>query len=267
MTSAAASVTSIKASIKTMQTYFDNVDTWYSTYNSRHSADRCDPLEGNHMHGDIETAKLAVENVILKLKDHLEDTEWIAQLREHKGKWSQAERECAQADTEVTNKKLTAQESWQGDAGNGYRQNVTAQQGAIASAERAASIMTYGCENGAYAGEAYFSAVDAALKTCVGGLPTEADFPPWSGVRGDSNPGSQTAQGHGDIVKEKCKTHAKSSGKSAATTCKTSVEEAVTTLVESFTDAFKTYPMYAYPYGGSRPNLSVGDVTGKWPTK
>lgn len=270
MTSAADSVISIKASIKTIRTYIDNVDTWYSAYTSAHSEKYCKNLTGMDWHGDIKTAKLEVENVILKIEDYLEDTEWIAQLREHKIKWSQAEHECAQADTEVVSKKLTAQESWKGEAGQGYRQNVTSQQGAIASAERAAAVMSNGCENAAYAGEGYFSALDSALTTCVAGLPTEADFPPWSGTSEDkgSNTASQTAEGHDmQRVENSCDTHATKSGKTAAATCKTSADQALTTFKDSFTDAFKTYPMYAYPYGGSRPNLSVSDVTGKWPTK
>lgn len=270
MTSASASVTNIRASIKTIRTYLNNVDSWYSTYTSAHSETYCKNL-GNTLdwHDDIKTAKLEVENVILKIEKYLDDTEWIATLREHKGKWSQAERQCAQADTEVVSSKLKAQESWRGSAGNAYRQAVTAQQGAIAKAESAAALMTNGCDNAAYAGEGYFSDLDTALSTCVDGLPTESDFPPWSGELKDegSNPQSQTAYGH-DLQRQEntCDSHATRTGKSAAGTCATSVETAMTTFTKSFTDAFKTYPIHAYPHAGSRPNLDMGDVVGRWPT-
>lgn len=266
MSTAAASVTGIKASIKTMQTYLDNVDSWYSAYTSAHSEKYCKNLTGMEMHDDIKTAKLAVENVILKVEDYLDDTGWIDTLRDHKSKWSKSE--CADADLEVLDKKLKAQESWKGGAGTGYRTAVTAQQGSLAAAERAASVMVKGCENGAVAGETYFADLDTALATCASELPDAADFPPWSGTTEDrgSNPGSQTAEGH-DLqrVDNTCNTHATKSGKSASSTCKTATETALTELTKSFTDAFKTYPDYAYPYAGSRPNRTVGDVVGTWP--
>lgn len=268
MSAAGRSVNNIKASITTMQTYLDNVDTWYSTYTSAHSEKYCKNLTGMSMHGDIATAKLTVENVILKIEDYLDDTGWIATLREHKSAWSTAESECAGADLDVLDSKLRAQESWEGSAGTAYRGAVTAQQGSIAKAERAASVMVKGCENGAVAGESYFAALDEALAACVSGLPTQADFPPWSGTMEDrgSNTQSQTAYGH-DLqkVENSCDTHASSSGKSASSTCKTATETALTEFTKSFTDAFKTYPDHAYPYAGSRPNLTVNDVVGTWP--
>lgn len=268
MTDVATSVANIRASIKTMQTYLDNVDTWYSTYTSAHSETYCKNLNNTLSWGeDIKTAKLAVENVILKVDDYLDDTAWIAKLREHKTKWSKAERECATADTEVVNNKLRAQESWRGSAGNAYRTAVTAQQGAIASAERAAGVMTNGCENGAYHGENYFAALDAALKDCVAGLPTSADFPPWSGDWGpERNPQGQTAYDHEKPrLENTCDNHATKTGKTASSTCRTAVDTAMTEFVESFTDAFKTFPDNVYVYSTARPNLSIKDVVGTWP--
>lgn len=277
MTSAAASVTSIKASIKTIRTYLNNVDTWYSTYTSAHSEKYCKNLGTSlDWHDDIKRAKADLEKVVSEVTPYLDDIAWIDTMGDHKGKWSQAERECAQADLDVANKKLSAQESWKGSAGNAYRRAVTAQQGAIVTAERAAGVMSKGCSNAAYAGRGYFADLDSAFKTCVEGLPTKDGFPPFDGVMEPNPDYDPTADNNNDgspandtplnrLKENSCDSHATKSGKSAASTCTTSVEQALTTFKKSFTDAFKTYPQYAYPHGGSRPNLSVSDVVGTWP--
>lgn len=103
-----ASVTSIKASIKTLNSFLSGIDGWYEEYSGDHTSTDCKNVKGRGLEGDVKKAKEDVRSLIKTYEKYLDDTKWIATLREYKSTWNKAARDCAEADLEVLSKKLRA---------------------------------------------------------------------------------------------------------------------------------------------------------------